>query len=289
MSADGRLGAGKGVRATPMTGQGWTGGPLAALFAKPLGEAVRERLAGALGEDPEADQQGVDLVGGDVVVLGAAGDRLLVRSDQPAGPVIRLVAAHGHPELAHTENLRKLAAHPGLRLRLIGRLDPDHPATLHPLAVAPVPDASDTLRLPDSWHGHADLGYDRLQGSHFPQEPAGPRSGAPLPEPPDPVNGSPLWRLRHIVELAVAGGRRTVAEFAGSSAPHVAQLRRAGLRSAADRAAALAAEADRRGRDVFGRLTDPDPDRYARAWLAASVQLAATERALVRASWGSGD
>jgi hypothetical protein len=336
VSADGRLGAGKGVRATPLTGKGWDGGPLAALFAKPLGEAVRERLAGALGEDPEADQQGVDLVGGEVVVLGAAGDRLLVRSvlragvarsggtgsgaavedmqdtAKPAtdgsaadssaadgsaadgsaaesfGPVIRLVAAHGHPDLAHTENLRRLAAHPGLRVRVIGRLDPDHPATLRPLAVAPVPDTEATLRLPDTWQGHADLGYDRLQGSHFPQDLAADGRG-PLPEPPDPVHGSPLWRLRHIVELAVAGGRGTVAEFAGSSAPHVTHLRRAGLRSAADRAAALAAEADRRGRDVFGRLTDPDPDRYARAWLAAAVQLAATERALVRASWGSGD
>jgi hypothetical protein len=87
------------------------------------------------------------------------------------------------------------------------------------------------------------------------------------------------------VELAVAGGRRTVAEFARTSAPHITHLRQSGLHAAADRAAALASEADRRNRDVFGRLTDPDPNRYAQAWLAAGLHLAATERALVRSSW----
>jgi len=50
-------------------------------------------------------------------------------------------------------------------------------------------------------------------------------------------------------------------------------------------AAALAQESDRRGRDVFGRLADPDPDRYAWAWLAATAHLAATERELIRSSW----
>ncbi len=36
---------------------------------------------------------------------------------------------------------------------------------------------------------------------------------------------------------------------------------------------------------MFGRLTDPGTDRYAWAWLAAATHLAATERALVQASW----
>jgi hypothetical protein len=318
VSADGRLGAGKGVRATPLTGQGWSGGPLSALFAKPLGAAVRAQLTGVLRAGGDGEQQGPDLIGCDVVVIGASGDSLLVQAigetaEQP-GPVIRLVAAHGHPDFAHTENLRRLATHPGLRIRVVGRLDPDRPATLRPLAVGPVPDTEATLRLPDSWHGHADLGYDRLQGAHFLPQPtdapgeavAAPGSAAAaapghrvpaasdpaapdaFSQQPDPFAGSPLWRLRHLVELAVAGGRRTVAEFARTSAPHIAHLRRSGLHAAADRAAALAAESDRRGRDVFGRLHDPDPDRYAQAWLAAALQLAATERALVRASWEQG-
>lgn len=288
VSADGRLGAGKGVRATPLMGQGWSGGPLSALFAKPLGAAVRAQLTGVLAAGGGTEQQSPDLIGCDVVVIGASGDCVLVRAlsetdDGSPGPLIRLVAAHGHPDFAHIENLRKLAAFPGLRIRIVGRLDPDRPATLRPLAVGPVPDAEATLRLPESWHGHADLGYDRLQSVHFPQ--TGPAAREPVSEPPDLIAGSPLWRLRHVVELAVAGGRRTVAEFARTSAPHITHLRQSGLHAAADRAAALAAEADRRSRDVFGRLTDPDPHRYAQAWLAAGLHLAATERALVRSSW----
>jgi hypothetical protein len=292
VSADGRLGAGKGVRATPLTGQGWSGGPLSALFAKPLGAAVRAQLTGVLAAGGDTEQQSPDLIGCDVVVIGASGDCLLVRAlsetdDGAPGPLIRLVAAHGHPDFAHIENLRKLAAQPGLRIRVVGRLDPDRPATMRPLAVGPVPDTEATLRLPESWHGHADLGYDRLQSVHFPRpaDAPEPAAAAAVSEPPDLIAGSHLWRLRHVVELAVAGGRRTVAEFARTSAPHITHLRRSGLHAAADRAAALAAEADRRGRDVFGRLTDPDPNRYAQAWLAAGLHLAATERALVRASW----
>lgn len=288
VSADGRLGAGKNVRATPLTGQGWSGGAVAALFAKPLGPSVRTQLAGVLGTSGDAEQQGTDLVGCDVMVIGASGDCLVARVDSTneGGPVIRLVAAHGHPDFAHIENLRRLATYPGLRIRVVGRLDPDRPATLRPLAVGPVPGSEATLQLPEAWQGHADLGYDRLQSVHFPPQPGeAPAPAGPTPEPADLIADSPLWRLRHVVELAVAGGRRTVAEFARTSAPHIAHLRRSGLHAAADRLAALTAEADRRGRDVFGRLVDPDPGRYAQAWLAAGLQLAGTERALVRASW----
>ncbi|NUS26670.1 MAG: hypothetical protein HOV92_20915, partial [Streptomyces sp.] len=58
-----------------------------------------------------------------------------------------------------------------------------------------------------------------------------------------------------------------------------------GFRTAADLADALAAQADRRSRDVFGRSQQSDPDGYARAWLAAAVYLTGTERALVEATW----
>lgn len=62
-------------------------------------------------------------------------------------------------------------------------------------------------------------------------------------------------------------------------------LRRAGLTGAADLAAALTAEADRRPRDTFGRLADPSPEAYAHAWLSAATHLAAAERSLISASW----
>ncbi|WEH19999.1 SWIM zinc finger family protein [Streptomyces sp. VNUA24] len=294
LSPDGRLGSGKGVRATPLPGLPWTSGPLAALFARPLAEAVAERLAVAPGTDPEqAERTARRLIGCDLVLVGAAGDHLLAREVSPAGAstgdglLVRLTPANGHPDLAHSANFRQLAARPGLRLRVLGRLEPDRAATLRPLAVGPAPDAEATLRLPDDWQGHADLGYDRLQGAHFP-----PPDSLPAPEglvgvPADPLADAPLWRLRRLVEVAVSGGRRAVAEPArdGDRNGAGAALRRSGFHAAADLSSALAAEADRRSRDVFGRVTDPDPAPYARAWLATAVYLAATERALVQATW----
>ncbi|MDW8806744.1 hypothetical protein P1P68_18630 [Streptomyces scabiei] len=294
LSPDGRLGSGKGVRATPLTGLSWTSGPLAALFARPLAEAVAERLAIAPGTDPEqAEHTARRLIGCDLVLVGAAGDHLLAREVSPAGAptgdglLVRLTPANGHPDLAHTANFRQLAARPGLRLRVLGRLEPDRAATLRPLAVGPAPGAEATLRLPDGWQGHADLGYDRLQGAHFP-----PPDSLPTPEglvgvPADPLAEAPLWRLRRLVEVAVSGGRRAVAEPArdGDRNGAGAALRRSGFHAAADLSSALAAEADHHSRDVFGRITDSDPAPYARAWLATAVYLAATERALVQATW----
>ncbi|MFD8305112.1 hypothetical protein ACFV29_22625 [Streptomyces sp. NPDC059690] len=291
LSPDGRLGAGKGVRATPVGGLSWTSGPLARLFARPLAQAAAAQLAP--GDDPEpAGPQAGELIGCDVVVVGAAEDHLFARELPPDGAhseglLLRLVPANGHPELAHAANFRKLASRPGLRLRVVGRLDPDRAATLRPLAVGPVPDGTATLLLPPEWAGHADLGYDRLEGAHFP--PTGelvPVEG-PTALPPDPVAEAPLWRLRRLVEVAVSGGRRAAAEPARDRdrASGAAVLRRSGFRTAADLADALAAEADRRGRDVFGRTRQADPDAYARVWLSAAVYLSGTERALVEATW----
>jgi hypothetical protein len=304
MSPDGRLGAGKGVRATPVAGPSWSSGPPAELFTRPLAEAVRAQLDTAAPEHPAngsgAAPGGPELVGCDLVVLGAAGDHLLARElpgtpagplapadpGTPIGPVIRLVPANSHPALAHLANLRRLASRPGLRIRVVGRLDTERASTLRPLAVGPVPGGEPTLRLPDRWLDHADLGYDLLQGVHLPPPVEG-FLDVPLGQPgPDPVAASPLWRVRRLVELTVAGGRRTVGESArGDGSGLTAPLRRAGFTVAAGLAAALGAESDRRGRDAFGRITDPDPDRYAWAWVAAATHLAATERELVRASW----
>ncbi|MEU2611462.1 hypothetical protein ABZ570_07745 [Micromonospora sp. NPDC007271] len=295
VSPDGRLGAGKGVRATPLTGTDWATGPLAQLFARPLAETVTAQLAVDDPEDPA--RAGTALVGCDLMVVGAVGDQVLARELAPAidasdraqvpdGPMIRLVPVNSHPMLAHVANLRRLASRPGLRIRVVGRLDPDRASTLHPLAVGPVPGAATTLRLPADWHGRADLGYDEIQGSHLPPRDPAVTTPPVLALGADAVTESPLWRVRRLVELAVSGGRRAVAEAArGDGAGLPGPLRRAGFTTAATVAAALADESDRRGRDVFGRRTEPDPDRYAWAWLAVTAHLAATERELIRSSW----
>lgn len=280
VSPEGRLGAGRGVKATPLRGISWTEEPAAALFARPAAEAVADRPADPEGAEPA-------LLGCEVAVVGAAGEHLLVRETRPGAPLLRLRPAHPHPELAHTANLRRLGSYPGLLLRVLGRPDLDRAATLRPLAVGPVPGAAYTLRLPEEWLGRADLGYDRLQGVHFPP----PATTEPVPEPapaaPDPLADSPLWRVRRLLETGVAGGRRAVAEAARGTEPLAAYgpLRRAGFTGAAELAAALAAEADRRPRDAFGRLADPSSEAYAHAWLSAATHLAAAESALVAASW----
>ncbi|MFF7277068.1 hypothetical protein [Streptomyces griseorubiginosus] len=283
ISPEGRLGSGRGVMATPLDGLPWTSGPLAALFGRPLREVVADRLAMA----PE--EPGGALIGCDLVVVGAAGEGLLARELHPdapeEGPLIRLLPAHAHPDLAHTANFAQLAARPGIRVRVIGRMDPDRAATLRPLAVGPVPDTEATLRLPADRLDRVDLGYDRLGGTHFPDvlSPVEGLTGAPA----DPLADSPLWRMRRLVELAVAGGRRAVAEPArdGDRRGSAVALRRGGFGTMADLATALTAEADRRTRDVFGRLADADSDPYALVWLSAAVHLAGAERALVKATW----
>ncbi|MEV7675432.1 hypothetical protein [Streptomyces sp. NPDC088752] len=283
VSPDGRLGAGRGVRATPLRGVDWSEEPAAALFARPVGEA----MAAALDDGArEADAPEAALLGCDVEVVGAAGEYLVARV-AGGGPLLRLRPAHPHPELPHAANLRRIAERPGLALRVLGRPDLDRAATLRPLAVGPVPGEPYTLRLPEEWLGRADLGYDRLQGSHFPRGAADPGTAVPPAAVPDPLADAPLWRVRRLLETGVAGGRRAVAEAGRGTdaAALLAPLRRAGLGGAARLAAALTAEADRRPRDAFGRLTDASADGYARAWLASAVHLAAAERSLVAASW----
>ncbi|OKI44495.1 hypothetical protein A6A28_00545 [Streptomyces sp. CB03578] len=279
VSPEGRLGAGRGVRATAVGGVAWGEGPTAALFSRPAAEAVAAMPA-------EGAEPG--LLGCDVRVVGASGDHVLVRELTPGAPLLRLAPAHPHPELPHAANLRRIAGHPGLVLRVLGRPDLDRAATLRPLAVGPVPGAEHSLRLPPEWLGRADLGYDRLQGAHFPGGAEGlvPQESAPAAGA-DPLADSPLWRVRRLLEAGVAGGRRAVAEAARGAEPAAlaAALRRAGFGSAAELAAALTAEADRRPRDAFGRLADASAERYAWAWLAAAAHLAAAERSLVAASW----
>ncbi|MEU6979405.1 hypothetical protein [Streptomyces sp. NPDC046371] len=289
VSADGRLGAGRGVSATPLRGVDWSEEPAAALFARPVRDAMGAALADGGPESAEPGRTPTRLLGCDVEVIGAAGDAVVVRvvSAAAEGPLLRLRPAHPHPELPHAANLRRIAEHPGLVLRVLGRPDLDRAATLRPLAVGPAPGVAATLRLPDEWKGHADLGYDRLQGGHFPRETTGGAAPGPVPLGPDPLADAPLWRVRRLLETGVAGGRRAVAEAGRGADPAslVARLTRAGLGGAAHLAQALTAEAGRRPRDAFGRLTDASADGYARAWLASAVHLAAAERTLVAASW----
>ncbi|MGW0008869.1 hypothetical protein ACWDVX_03755 [Streptomyces tendae] len=273
VAPDGRLLAERGVRATFAAGRPWA-----------------DAVAATAAPDRPGSGHAPPLTGCDVRIVAAEGEEVLVRvltGDAP-GPTVRLAPAHRHPALAHTANLRRLGACPGLEVRVLGRVDPGRVTTLRPLAVGPVPGAATTLRLPQEWRDRADLGYDLLADAHFPAvahcpPPPRPRTAAADARPVD----SPLRRIRDLVELAVTGGRRAAAEPArdGDRAGHVAALRRGGFATGADLFAALGAVAARRPLDAFGRPARDDQDQYAAQWLATAVYLTGTEAALARGLW----
>ncbi|MGW0584835.1 hypothetical protein ACWD25_55205, partial [Streptomyces sp. NPDC002920] len=260
VSPTGRLGAGAGVRAVRASGADWRGEPLDALWAVPVTEQVTRALGG---EGHELLFLEVTLIG---TVRESAGDCLLADCD---GLTLRLAAAHDDPALPHRDNLRLLAAAPGSRLRIVGRL-----------AAGPLPRA---LLLaaehPTQPGARVDLGLDRLRRADLPA-PTPPPAAVPVPDE------APLHLLRRRVQQAVSGGRRVLA-FPGGGAGDAARLRRVGLATAADLLDDLHATAADRARDAFGRLLPADTPRFARSWLAAAHYTAEVERGLCAAAWGA--
>ncbi|MEV7499193.1 hypothetical protein [Streptomyces sp. NPDC093018] len=268
VSPTGRLGAGTGVRAVRAPGAGWQEEPVARLWAEPVSDQIARALAG-----------GRDLLFLDVILTGtateAAGDCLLADC---AGVPLRLTAAHDDPALPHRDNLRLLSAARGARLRVVARLTPaPHPRAQ--LLAAEHPSRADT-RL--------DIGLDRLQGADVPTPAAAPSGSVPVPVPA-PVSASdeaPIHLLRRRVHQAVSGGRPVLA-LPGDTRADVRHLRRSGLATAAELLTDLHSAAADRAHDVFGRLRPTDPDRFARAWLAAAHYTSELDRALCLAAWTS--
>ncbi|MEU0302000.1 hypothetical protein ABZ252_21400 [Streptomyces sp. NPDC006175] len=272
VSPDGRLGAGKGVKAVTARGAAWTEPPLAALWETPVSEqAARALRSTSRYADP--DGGGSDLLFLEVELLGAVresgGTCLLALGE--GGIHVRLTVADDDPALAHRDNLMLLATAPGTRLRIIGRLVP----ALHP-----------RLTLLACSHptgeGAVDLGLDRLRRADLP-DPA-----APVHPAPPPAGGtaghSPLYLLERRVEQTVPAGRAALG-LLGDVTAEARRIRRAGLPTAAGLLIALCASAGRRERDLFGRLLPADTDGFATHWLAAARYTAAVAESLCAAAW----
>ncbi|MEU1277157.1 hypothetical protein [Streptomyces sp. NPDC005805] len=272
VSPDGRLGAGKGVKAVTARGAAWTEPPLAALWDTPPAEqAARALRSVSRYADPAGG--GSDLLFLDVELLGAVresgGTCLLARC--AGGVPVRLTAADDDPALAHRDNLMLLATAPGTRLRIIGRLVP----ALHPrltLLACTHPTGEGTI----------DLGFDRLRRADLP-DPSAPVHPAP-PQPGGPRGESPLHLLERRVEQTVPAGRAALGML-GDVTGEAHRLRRAGLPTAAGLLTALCASAAQRGRDLFGRLLPADTDGFATHWLAAARYTAAVAESLCAAAW----
>ncbi|MER5986880.1 hypothetical protein [Streptomyces sp. NPDC001787] len=271
VSPDGRLGAGKGVKAVTARGAAWTEPPLAALWETPPSEqAARALRSTSRYADPDG---GSDLLFLDVELLGAVrepgGTCLLALCE--GGVPVRLAVADDDPALAHRDNLMLLATAPGTRLRIIGRLVP----ALHP-----------RLTLLACSHptgeGTVDLGLDRLRRADLP-DPAAPVHPAP-PQPGGSGAHSPLHLLERRVEQTVAAGRAALGML-GDVTADTHRVRRAGLPTAAGLLTALCASAARRERDLFGRLLPADTDGFATCWLTAARYTAAVAESLCVAAW----
>ncbi|MER7749678.1 hypothetical protein ABT013_30915 [Streptomyces bacillaris] len=272
VSPDGRLGAGKGVKAVTARGAAWTEPPLAALWETPPTEQAVRALR-SVSRYAEPDGGGSDLLFLDVELLGAVresgGACLLARCD--GGPLVRLTVADDDPGLAHRDNLMLLATAPGTRLRIIGRLVPaQHPrltllACSHPTG-----------------EGTVDLGFDRLRRADLP-DPGAPVHAAP-PQPGGPGAESPLHLLERRVEQTVPAGRAALG-LLGDVTAEARRLRHGGLPTAAGLLTALCASAAQRERDLFGRLLPADTDGFATHWLAAARYSAAVAESLCAAAW----
>ncbi|MGW7418173.1 hypothetical protein [Streptomyces sp. NPDC054863] len=272
VSPDGRLGAGKGVKAVTARGAAWTEQPLAALWETPPSEQAARALR-FTSRYAHPDGGAGDLLFLDVELLGAvreSGGTCLLALCQGSIPV-RLTVADDDPALAHRDNLMLLATAPGTRLRIIGRLVP----ALHPrltLLACSHPTGEGTI----------DLGLDRLRRADLP-DPTAPVH--PAPPPPGASGGNaPLYLLERRVEQTVLAGRATLGML-GDVTAESRRIRRAGLPTAAGLLTALCASAAPRDRDVFGRLLPADTDGFATSWLTAARYTAAVAESLCATAW----
>ncbi|MEW2390842.1 hypothetical protein AB0933_21045 [Streptomyces venezuelae] len=266
VSPDGRIGAGSKVRSVRASGAAWTQTPLDDLWQRPPHTQLTRALTWLSTPVEERASAGGDLVflRGTVTATGLFAVL--------GGPTLRLLAPDERPELPYAENVRLLAARPGLCLHVVARVSPDRPGGV--------------LALAASWTGHdgrpfrADLGLRRLDSTHLPPhtEPA-----TPLPAADPPALPTELGLLRRAVDRAVAGGRRVAA--AHTAGDLTRRLRAAGLTTGARCAQRLTTAAADREHDALGRLRPADPDAYAEAWLAASLYTRAATASLLTAAW----
>ncbi|MFX4292003.1 hypothetical protein [Streptomyces bohaiensis] len=269
LSPSGRLGAGAGVRAVRAGGSSWNDAPSTDLWEEPLAAQIARALAARDTTAPGRD----DLLFLTVTLAGtvreSAGDCLLADC---GGVAVRLTVAHDHPGLPYRDNLRLLAARPGLRLRAVARLEPASHPRARLLAVSHPTDET----------AHVNLGLERLQTADLPPvTPADAPSAAARAATRRPPT-APLHLLRRRLHHAVAGGRALLTPPPGTDP---GTLRDHALPTAAALLENLHRTAADRTRDTFGRLRATDPELFARAWLAVAAYTDELDRALCAEAW----
>ncbi len=280
-SADGRLGAGRRVRAT-RTGEAsrWDAPPIDARFREPLGDQLA-RIAAGDGGPADLRPAGWDLafVEGTLAV-GPAGVAAVVPRGPDAADVVLRLHAIPHRALPGRDNLVVLSRAAGLRVRAIGRVHIGAPRELHLLAIGPAPGEA-RLALPEAWHGRANVHLDRIPALAIPDRDAPAAAAEPAPPAPDL-----LAPLRRRVERVVLGGAGTLPTHALAELEReAAALAERALPGGAEVLRDLAAAAHDTGRDAAGARRPLDPAAFARAWLRAALYEDAARRQLAALAW----
>ncbi|MGE7434481.1 hypothetical protein [Kitasatospora sp. NPDC001175] len=284
-TVSGRLGAGAKVRAVRAAGADWHQPPVAGLWQQP--PAVQAERALAAERTPyELRPAGTGLLFLDVTLLGPGAvpgfttPQLLADC---AGLTVALLPAQDHPKLAFRSNLALLAAAPGLRLRVIGRLERAAHPRIRLLAVGTARgEDAPTLGLSNERQHRVSLGLERLQRADLP-----PDADAERPTPSQALEASqpPVHLLTRRLEQVVTSGRRALTANLTQGAAEARLLREAGLGTGEQLLAGLRSAAAEQERDVFGRLRADDHVGFALSWLAAACYQEELATALCAAAW----
>jgi len=270
-SADGRLGAGQRVRAVRSSKPSrWE----TEWFARPLAD----QLAAIAIHDAAPEEQrpaGWDFLYLEGVIVAGPGGVGIVAGTTP----VLFTTPLEQRILAVRDNLAVLARATGFTVRVIGRVRVGSPRQVDILALAPA--LTETrLGFPETWHGRANLAYDRLS--------IPPRSadGVDVTVTPAPPTADLLAPLRRRIERAVLGGAGTLPTHAiGELDREAAQLADRALPGGAVVLRDLAALAHDAGRGATGVRRAVDHEAFARAWLRAALYEDAARRRLGVASW----
>lgn len=278
-SADGRLGAGQQVRAVRSSEPSrWDAEPLASRFTVP----IEQQLVAIAEHDAAPEEQrpaGWDFLYLEGLVVATPGGVAIVAQGEVP---VQLTTPLEQRALAARDNLALLARCSGLAVRTINRVRVGTPRQVEILALGPAPGET-RLVLPESWHGRANIHFDRLS---VPRQDPGETAGGTLTIKAAPPSLDLLSALRRRVERVVLGGAGTLPTHAiGELDREAAQLAERALRTGADVLRDLAALAHDAGRGATGVRRKIDHEAFARAWLRAALYEDAARRRLGVASW----
>lgn len=168
-SAEGRLGRGRSIRIVEQGQSTWRTEAIQRRFQHSLADQWNAVYAQAA-LPTDARRAGWDFIFVEGVILGAMGPELILQAAS-GEQLIRLAIENENDALCFRENLRMLSHAPGLRLRIIARLNLQDPHRASALAVSPLDgerqDSEPRLEVPKAWADRVCLGFDELQRPFF--------------------------------------------------------------------------------------------------------------------------